>query len=279
MKSAELFVPNFAELEELHRGDWPIGSNGGFRKIVFTMDRSSPRHQYAFRLAQLLAARTVGVEAIYFRGSALESARSEWVRDLDLVVVASSDAMLTQREVKEIVGEFRRENPSELRVDVGVMGVSAVLASPFTSVKQLILAFRALRLSGREVWPESPLVQPDVDLARACFIAHTEPTWQRLATVAQDPAKHFQDPLVSWVQKRALRAGGILAMGRIGRFSRHPVRCAELVGLMFPDLAVLAANVVHDYCAGDRHAHAWQAAVNLFDELRVRGNLLLFVHG
>jgi hypothetical protein len=266
-------VGNESIEDELHAGDWPLTESGLFVATRLDVDPGNALHVAAKEVANRISATFSDVHGVYVRGSAIESVKQERVKDVDIVVIVR-ERVRSRPEIESEMGALWETILARPRCDVSVVRLEQLMQQPFFSVIQLIVAFRACLLVGDPVWEREPIVHAGMPLALRCQSSHRHLVNSFIAKVTQDPARYASEDLVPWMQKRALRLGGILAMGLIGKFSRHPVRCAELVACLWTELAGPARRVARDYISGDITSASWSAARDLFFKISAKADAL-----
>ena len=179
------------------------------------------------------------VRAVYLRGSVLRAPRIELIRDVDIVAVIDREGQERCARIDAIAADLWSPAGNQPRCDFGLVGFDRLIKEPFFTVIQLILAFRSALLAGEAVWKSIPVVRADAALARRLQANHRKSDERYLERAHAAPANYGTALLVSSMQKKALRLGGILAMGVSQRFSRHPLRCATLLRKSIQNYATL----------------------------------------
>lgn len=259
--------------DSLHTGDWPVTEAGFLVPVQFGVNDSNSLQASALVLASRIYDIIPSVRAVYLRGSAIESNRLDLIRDLDVVVVFSTSDEDPQA-LAGIAASSWLTGKELTRCDLSCVTLDKIREQPFSTVMQLMLAFRATLLAGVPVWDEAPKVKADLQLALRCQDNHRRLVTRFIEKASMAPNLYDPAFLVSWMQKKSLRLGSILTMGLSQRFSRHPTRCSTLISETYPELAELAARVTDDYVVGRSNGAAWHAARGLFCALAERGDAL-----
>ncbi len=258
--------------DTLHLSDWPLTDESYFAHIPLRVNCANYFQARAHAFALDLYRKFANVRAIYLRGSVIESIRPEFVKDVDILAVMDQRMPDCRSHIREYTSTAWGKGQGHPRCDLSFIDLDRVKQEPFTSAIQLVVAFRACLLAGEPVWTTTPFVRPDMFLAIRCQENHCRLVNLLLEKALTAPREYEPQVLVAWMQKKSLRLGGILAMGASARFSRHPLRCSVLVSETYPELELLAAQVVRDYVDGRSDARAWRVARRLFDSLVARGH-------
>lgn len=233
------------------------------------MDPDNPFHACAIAVGGIIAEEFESVQAVYLRGSALESSIYEKVSDIDLVVVfrREENRSASRSAVRNAVHRVWPPHDVFPPPDLAFADRSNLRSiGPYDQIC-FILSLRSTLLAGnhcRETW--SP---PVADLAQALrlwreYVRETDRGLNRLLRNRRHPAARG----VPWFQKRVLRLGGIEALARLKRFNRHPMGCAELIAEAVPELGSDAEEVLASFVASDRSESAWRRAASLYSGLR-----------
>jgi hypothetical protein len=263
--------PTDGATDNLHAGDWPLSEDGFFVPAPLEVDRSNSMQAAACDLAAKISSAFSSIHGVYMRGSAIESTRQELSRDVDVIVILGGSDV-DRQELDQVASRFWSVGTSGPRCDLERVRLDRIRQQPFSTVIQLVLAFRATLLAGSPVWYETPKVKADGMLATRCQASHRQLVTKHLEKASIAPQHYDSRFFVPWMQKKALRLGGILAMGLTGRFSRHPTRCSTLISETYPELTTLAARVAVDYISGRVDEAARDAAHCLFFALAERGD-------
>jgi hypothetical protein len=253
--------------DEQHTSDWLLTDGGCFAVAPFKLEGTDGLQARAKAFAGELQAVFPCVRAVYLRGSALESTRGELIKDVDIIAVLDREESKGKLGIYGHAARLWPDMGGLLRCDFGVAAIDGLKREPFSAVIQLILAFRSVLLVGKPIWKEIPKVRADLPLATRLQDSHRKVVLRFLEKASAAPAKYDVDFLVSWMQKKALRLGGILALGVSQRFSRHPLRCATLIAETYPELGEVAEAVAQQYIAGQADEVAWRLARQLFASL------------
>ncbi len=242
------------QLELPIHGCWPI-ERGVFVRAPDPPDTAlfSQLRQAAARLQRVLP----GLHSVHARGSLLVDKTPETLHDLDLILVfhqPSGPNSLT--EALAILG------PCPLPAiswDLRAVHAQALKDGSARASVRLCLAVASLHLAGAALYLAP--VKAERTLAQALQQETLELWHQQLH--ALDRGAPGTRRRVQWLQKRALRLGGIEGLARNGVFTRHPLGCASLCARLEPSLASLAARVCADLLARDCSAQAAVSAIEL----------------
>jgi len=254
------------ENDALHTSDWLLTENGCLAATSFKLQPGNDLHDIASGFGAKIHSLFPCVQAVYLRGSALESNRRDLVKDVDIIAVIERTAQERCAEIGQAASELWPLQDAP-RCDFEIAYSDRLKKQSFSTVTQLILAFRAGLLAGTAVWPEAPRVKADAALALRIQSSHRRFVQRFLGNANAAPDNYDPVALVAWMQKKTLRLGGILSMGVSQRFSRHPVRCATLIAETHPGIGTLAAEVARQYTIGQSNESAWRTARQLFASL------------
>jgi hypothetical protein len=192
----------------------------------------------------------------------IEPGNRAWVRDIDLVVAVNSGQM--DAACKAHLRMFFPDEIDGLQCDLSVVDASRVRLEQLDTMLKLALAFRSMRLVGQSLWDSPPSLASSPELADRLLRGYRRQTDEFLRRVSHGPSAYDPAPLVEWIQKRALRAGGLRAMMDSGVMTRHPIRCAEVIADSDSTLASLAFTVAEDFTQRRHDANAWARAKQLY---------------
>jgi len=169
-----------------------------------------------------------GVRSVHLRGSAL--VKDPHALDLDLIVVCESPI-----SAETLTGALR-EVDHTVSWDARPVLWRDLQRGEASSWVTLCLAAGSVRLAGEPVWKDAPQFRPGPELAMA-LMGEAAAEWSAVLARPASPET------TCWLEKRALRALGILGMDWRGVFTRHPDGCVELTRRLRPDLLHLAQAV------------------------------------
>jgi hypothetical protein len=254
------------------RYDWPISQTRFFLKSHFFVDPERAEHRRAIRLGQYLVSELPRIHSIFLRGSAIEDSEPSLMRDLDLVIVLRSSGDVERlSRCAEGFPEFRSSRG--MSVDLVAVNLNDLLPLRLpVSMLTLILAFRSLRLWGDRIWKTGPAIPADDQQALALWREALGDQDEALKSI--DVRDDFGDAATaSWMQKKCLRLGGICSLIAGGRFSRHPLRCAELLQKIVPGIDLLPQKVWQQFVQHDTSHTALASLMKLYEGIKKWGNV------
>lgn len=239
-------------------GEWPV-ENGRFARRE---PRSSRLLQVARTGAAVLVEGLDEVVGVYATGSVLTEPDPTKVKDLDLVVVCRGQA--NPKMAQRVVGTLATVAGSHPPFDPHAVFLDALLSGEGSAWPRLCLAVEAELLAGEPVWQEPPVIEATLELGVALFREAKAQFGGAAEALKQGNAP---PNATAWLQKRALRLGGIRALVQAGRFVRHPDGCVAWVERLLPDLGGLARVVRDELYTGADGAAVRERALKLGDAL------------
>lgn len=250
-----------------HVADWPVCSDGFFRRVDFELDADNVLHTSALQVARQLSVAFPQIRSVFLRGSALESDRTDRIADVDLVAVYRGHPKRLGKESDEFTSEQWNQFDLTMRCDVTYLSDLIFSDHRFDSMIELILAFRSQILTGPQVFSVVPQVKPTVELSWKLQRTHRRTVDKFMRKIYEDRARYQLERIVPWLQKKALRLGGVMSLGESGPLSRYPPRCAALTCNGVPRLSALALKVLDDFVSSTHNEWSWNRALNLYVQL------------
>ena len=228
------------------RAVWRTNVDGEFVREDFEAQKSWKEIAFLTQEAKVILSSFSEVASILIRGSVLEEGFKPTARDIDFIIV-SRERVVRDRE-EALIGSLKKaahglESELGLYPDVRILVKNSPDLVAVTSVT-LVLWFRSFLLAGSDILPDEAVrVKASPELAYELF--------RQEAYVIKKMDRKIHTDLVryaEWIQKRALRAGGIASLFLTGRYSRHLETCVDLGRSSYPTYSGLIGGVWEDFC-------------------------------
>lgn len=234
------------------QGAWPVREGRLVAPRVVPSDALARATAAAEGLLALDAAHSV-----HLRGSVLSA--DPHAQDVDLLAVVHGEPGPAGAACREVLGRYPAPVPWDLRV----VGLDGLRTGRIGAWLQVIVAAGSVRLAGEPVWDTPPAVVPGALLAER-LMAEWGGQWAQ----ARDRPPSVERTV--WLQKRALRLGGLLGMAATGQLTRHPDGCVALLERVAVQLGPLARRVRDDLYEKDTSDGATERALVLGQAVGVR---------
>lgn len=252
--------------------DWPVSKDGCFVPSTTTHRHEGDINQSVYWLASWVL-ELPSVVAVYLRGSAATTNDGKRPFDVDLVIAVAG---LHSADRKALANEARQKWEERCRafplpeLDLLVVDAQRIVSDPSLESTRLLIWLHGVRVAGADLFASIPPVPATATTGRRLLHAQLR--------AAHDGIEWYtsrdQEVPIDWLQKRALRIGGVLSLAQGGPMSRHPARCAALIASVAPNLAALSHAVCADLFAhrsdidaGIRARELWAGVSSVVTEL------------
>lgn len=183
--------------------------------------------------------------SIYVRGSVLEETNQSRVRDVDVVCISLEKlpANLEDSVTRDMAGRLALSGKKQ-PLDLRFITLQELETRPVRSASTLGVIYRSLPLCAQSEVPFEFDVEASPELALA--LAATE--MREIGFILKRyTTLRFESRRVEWLQKRALRLGGIAGLLTSASYSRHLPTCVRLGAAVAPEIYMPIVQVWDDF--------------------------------
>lgn len=243
--------------------DWPVSKDGCFVPSTTALPHEGDIGQSAHLLASW-ALEQPSVVAVYLRGSAATTNDGKRPFDVDLVIAVaglhSAGRKALAHEARKIWEKRCCRTLPLPDLDLLVVDAQRLVSDPGLESTRLLVWLHGVRVAGADLFADLQPVPATATTGRRLLHAQLRATHDGIEWYTS----RDREVPIGWLQKRALRIGGVLSLARGGPISRHPARCAALIASVAPQLAALSHAVcadllahLSDMDAGSRARELW----------------------